>query len=69
MLLLMSKNKFISWHSLNLQIVLLQLISGEHIGALAMSENEAGSDVVNMRLVAKKEGLNGSVVYVRVTLL
>ncbi|QTS83998.1 acyl-CoA dehydrogenase family protein [Coxiella endosymbiont of Amblyomma nuttalli] len=40
-----------------------KLISGEHVGALAMSETEAGSDVVNMQLSAKKEGeifvLNG----------
>ena len=40
-----------------------KLISGEHIGALAMSETEAGSDVVSMQLSAKKNGdrfiLNG----------
>ena len=40
------------------------LISGEHLGALAMSESEAGSDVVSMRLRADKRGdsyiLNGS---------
>jgi hypothetical protein len=34
----------------------LQLISGEHIGALAMSEPNAGSDVVSMKLKAEKEG-------------
>ena len=33
-----------------------QLISGEHVGALAMSESEAGSDVVNMRIKAEKKG-------------
>ena len=33
-----------------------QLISGEHMGALAMSESEAGSDVVNMRIKAEKKG-------------
>nr|XP_020040783.1 isovaleryl-CoA dehydrogenase, mitochondrial [Castor canadensis] len=41
-----------------------KLISGEHIGALAMSEPNAGSDVVSMKLKAEKEGdhyvLNGS---------
>ena len=30
------------------------LISGEHLGALAMSETEAGSDVVSMRLEARR---------------
>ena len=41
-----------------------KLISGEHLGALAMSEPGAGSDVVSMRLRADKQGdrfvLNGS---------
>ena len=41
-----------------------KLISGEHIGALAMSEPGAGSDVVSMKLRADKKGdryvLNGS---------
>ncbi|MDB5424313.1 MAG: ivd [Phenylobacterium sp.] len=41
-----------------------KLISGEHVGALAMSEAGAGSDVVSMRLVARKKGdryvLNGT---------
>ena len=40
-----------------------RLISGEHVGALAMSETEAGSDVVSMRLKAEKRNgyylLNG----------
>lgn len=31
-----------------------KLISGEHIGALAMSEHSAGSDVVSMRMTAKE---------------
>ncbi|MBL4797820.1 MAG: isovaleryl-CoA dehydrogenase [Oleispira sp.] len=31
-----------------------KLVSGEHIGALAMSEPNAGSDVVSMKLSAKK---------------
>ncbi len=33
------------------------LVSGEHVGALAMSESSAGSDVVSMKLSAEK--LNG----------
>jgi len=33
-----------------------KLISGEHVGALAMSEAEAGSDVVSMKLRADKKG-------------
>jgi isovaleryl-CoA dehydrogenase len=41
-----------------------KLISGEHVGALAMSEAGAGSDVVSMRLQAQLQGdryvLNGS---------
>src|SRR5690554_6073467 len=39
------------------------LVSGEHVGALAMSETGAGSDVVSMKLRAEKKGdryiLNG----------
>jgi isovaleryl-CoA dehydrogenase len=41
-----------------------KLVSGEHVGALAMSEPGAGSDVVSMKLKAEKKGdryvLNGS---------
>ena len=41
-----------------------RLISGEHVGALAMSEAAAGSDVVGMKLKAEKVGngyrLNGT---------
>jgi isovaleryl-CoA dehydrogenase len=41
-----------------------KLISGEHVGALAMSESGAGSDVVSMKLKADKSGngyrLNGT---------
>lgn len=41
----------------------LQLISGEHMGALAMSETTSGSDVVSMKLTAVQDGddyvLNG----------
>jgi isovaleryl-CoA dehydrogenase len=33
-----------------------QLISGEHVGALAMSETSAGSDVVSMKLKAEQRG-------------
>ena len=44
------------------------LISGEHVGALAMSEPDAGSDVVSMRLRADKRGdryvLNGSKMWI-----
>lgn len=42
----------------------LKLISGEHIGSLAMSETTSGSDVVSMRLKAEKKAdyyvLNGN---------
>ena len=45
-----------------------KLISGQHVGALAMSEPEAGSDVVSMRLRADKQGdryvLNGSKMWI-----
>jgi isovaleryl-CoA dehydrogenase len=45
-----------------------KLISGEHVGALAMSETEAGSDVVGMRTRADKKGeryvLNGSKMWI-----
>jgi isovaleryl-CoA dehydrogenase len=41
-----------------------KLVSGEHVGALAMSEPNAGSDVVSMKLRAEKHGdhyvLNGT---------
>ncbi len=37
-----------------LERVLPKLVSGEHVGALAMSEPEAGSDVVGMRLTARR---------------
>jgi isovaleryl-CoA dehydrogenase len=41
-----------------------KLISGEHVGALAMSESDAGSDVVAMKLKAERRGdryiLNGT---------
>lgn len=45
-------------------LLLYQLCSGEHMGALAMSEPGSGSDVVSMKLKAEKKGdyyvLNGS---------
>lgn len=45
-----------------------RLCSGEHIGALAMSEANAGSDVVSMSLSARKEGdvyiLNGTKMWI-----
>ncbi|MES2906315.1 MAG: isovaleryl-CoA dehydrogenase [Pseudomonadota bacterium] len=45
-----------------------KLISGEHLGALAMSESGAGSDVVSMRLKADKKGdrfvLNGTKMWI-----
>ncbi|MFP8966258.1 isovaleryl-CoA dehydrogenase [Pokkaliibacter sp. CJK22405] len=44
------------------------LISGEHIGALAMSEPNAGSDVVSMSLTARRDGdqflLNGNKMWI-----
>ena len=45
-----------------------KLISGEHVGALAMSEPGAGSDVVSMRTRAEKQGdryvLNGTKMWI-----
>jgi isovaleryl-CoA dehydrogenase len=45
-----------------------KLVSGEHVGALAMSEPGAGSDVVSMTLRAEKKGdryvLNGSKMWI-----
>ncbi len=35
-----------------------KLVSGEHVGALAMSEPQAGSDVTSMQLLAAKRGGN-----------
>ncbi|MDV2857095.1 MULTISPECIES: isovaleryl-CoA dehydrogenase [Oceanimonas] len=44
------------------------LLSGEHIGALAMSEPGAGSDVVAMKLTARRDGdhfvLNGNKMWI-----
>ena len=45
-----------------------KLITGEHVGALAMSEPGAGSDVVSMRLRAERRGdrwvLNGTKMWI-----
>ena len=45
-----------------------KLVSGEHVGALAMSEPGAGSDVVSMKLKAEDKGgyylLNGSKMWI-----
>jgi isovaleryl-CoA dehydrogenase len=45
-----------------------QLISGEHVGALAMSEPGAGSDVIGMKLKAEAKGdryvLNGTKMWI-----
>ncbi len=50
------------------QKYLPKLISGEHVGALAMSEAGSGSDVVSMRLRADRKGdryiLNGSKMWI-----
>jgi len=50
------------------QRYLPKLISGEHLGALAMSEPGAGSDVVSMKLKAEKKGdryvLNGNKMWI-----
>lgn len=50
------------------QKYLPKLCSGEHVGALAMSEPNAGSDVVSMKLKAEKKGdhyvLNGTKMWI-----
>jgi isovaleryl-CoA dehydrogenase len=50
------------------QRYLPKLISGEHVGSLAMSEAGAGSDVVSMKLRAEKKGdrwvLNGTKMWI-----
>jgi isovaleryl-CoA dehydrogenase len=50
------------------QRYLPKLCSGEHVGALAMSEPNAGSDVVSMQLQAEKKGdryiLNGNKMWI-----
>ena len=51
------------------EIYLPDLLSGDKIGGLAMSETEAGSDVMSMRTTAVKKGdyyiVNGQFLYVR----
>ena len=50
------------------QKYLPKLISGEHVGALAMSEPGAGSDVISMKLKAEDKGgyylLNGTKMWI-----
>jgi len=50
------------------QKYLPKLVSGEHVGALAMSESGAGSDVISMKLKAQDKGgyylLNGSKMWI-----
>jgi isovaleryl-CoA dehydrogenase len=50
------------------QHYLPKLCSGEHIGALAMSETQAGSDVMGMQMSAKRQGngfiLNGTKMWI-----
>ena len=50
------------------QTYLPKLISGDHVGALAMSEPNSGSDVVSMKLRAEKKGdryiLNGNKMWI-----
>lgn len=50
------------------QHYLPNLISGEHVGALAMSEPNAGSDIVSMKMTARKQGdhyiLNGTKMWI-----
>jgi isovaleryl-CoA dehydrogenase len=48
--------------------LLPKLLSGEHVGALAMSEANAGSDVLGMRTTARRDGddyiLNGTKMWI-----
>ena len=50
------------------QRYLPKLVSGEHVGALAMSEANAGSDVVSMQLIAERKSdhylLNGTKMWI-----
>ena len=45
-----------------------KLVNGEHVGALAMSEPGAGSDVISMKLKAEEKGgrflLNGTKMWI-----
>ena len=58
-------NQIFSWaDDAQKEKYLPKLVSGEHLGALAMSESGAGSDVTSMKLKAEKRGdkyiLNGT---------
>lgn len=59
---------FLNANEAQKQRYLPDLISGKKVGALAMSEVQAGSDVVSMRCVAKKTGagyvLNGNKMWI-----
>jgi isovaleryl-CoA dehydrogenase len=59
---------YLNGNSLQKQRYLPKLISGEYIGALAMSESNAGSDVVSMQLSARAEDgyfvLNGNKMWI-----
>jgi isovaleryl-CoA dehydrogenase len=50
------------------ELLLPKLVSGEYLGALAMSEAGAGSDVMSMRTTARRDGdsyvLNGSKMWI-----
>lgn len=49
--------------------ICVKLLSGEHVGALAMSETNSGSDVVSMRLTARKQGDSPSITWCATVLL
>jgi isovaleryl-CoA dehydrogenase len=59
---------FLNGHDRQKSAYLPKLISGEHIGALAMSESNAGSDVVSLQLHARPQGekfiLNGTKMWI-----
>ena len=59
---------FLNGNDQQRQKYLPKLVSGEHIGALAMSEPNAGSDVVSMTLRAERDGdhyvLNGAKMWI-----
>ncbi|MBA2652142.1 MAG: isovaleryl-CoA dehydrogenase [Tatlockia sp.] len=59
---------YLNGNSEQKQQYLPKLISGEHVGSLAMSESNSGSDVVSMQLQARAEGnkfiLNGTKMWI-----
>ncbi len=59
---------FLNGNSQQKRYYLPKLISGEHVGALAMSESNSGSDVVSMQLNARQQGdhfiLNGTKMWI-----